>query len=410
MAAGVVAVATVVAHLPPAVVVAALAVIAGAVVVDMAHARRVRVGVERTDVPALARGTPVPFGLDVTVDGGQVTRLHQPAPAELALDPSEVTSASLGGSLTGAHRGTHTLPPMVVRVRGPLGLATSDHTGGPVDAVTVLPDLPRARRLAAARRRGRASDEGRIRNRLGLGTEFETIRDYSPDDDIRQVNWLATARVGRPMSNQFRIDENRDLVCMVDAGRLMASPLGDATRLDVALDALAVLAVAADDAGDRVGTVAFAASVVRNLPPRRNGAEPVVRALFDLEPMEVESDYDRAFQAVVGRKRALVALFTDLVDGTAARTLLAAVPVLGRHHALMVVSSTDTDLAAALRTPPADDREALRAVVALDLLASRRRTLGLLRRMGVTVVESGPDTLGPACASAYVRLKQSGRL
>ena len=124
----------------------------------------------------------------------------------------------------------------------------------------------------------------------------------------------------------------------------------------------------------------------------------------------MESDYDRAFQAVVGRKRALVALFTDLVDGTAARTLLAAVPVLGRHHALMVVSSTDTDLAAALRTPPADDREALRAVVALDLLASRRRTLGLLRRMGVTVVESGPDTLGPACASAYVRLKQSGRL
>ncbi len=405
-----VAVATVVLRLPPVVVVGALALVAGAVVVDMAAARRAAVTLARPELPALARGTPVPFAADAGGGGARVGRLRQPAPAELGIEPAEVPGAALRASLVGRQRGVHLLPPMVARVAGPLGLATCDHTGGPSDRVTVLPDLPRARRLAAARRRGRSTDEGRIRNRLGLGTEFETIRDYSPDDDIRQVNWLATERVGRPMSNQFRIDENRDLVCMVDCGRLMASPLGDATRLDVALDALAVLAVAADDAGDRVGTVAFAASVVRQLPPRRNGAEPVVRALFDLEPAEVESDYDRAFQAVVGRKRALVALFTDLVDGAAARTLLAAVPVLSRHHALMVVSSTDTDLAAALGTPPSDEREALRAVVALDLLASRRRTVGLLHRMGVAVVEARPDTLGPACVSAYLRLKQSGRL
>jgi uncharacterized protein (DUF58 family) len=298
----------------------------------------------------------------------------------------------------------------VVRVAGPLGLGTCDHTVGGPAAVTVLPDLPRARRLADERRRTRSPDDGRIRSRLGLGTEFETIRDYSPDDDVRQVNWLATARLGRPMTNQYRIDEDRDLVCMVDAGRLMASPVDGATRLDVALDALAVLAVAADDAGDRVGAVAFAGDLLRQLAPRRRGAEPVVRALFDLEPVEVESDFERAFQAVSGRKRALLVLFTDLVDAAAARTLLSIVPVMARRHVIMVVSCRDPDLDAAVDTPPVDLRDTLRATVALDLLVARRRTTAMLRRLGVAVVEAPPDRLGPACVRAYFRLKRAGRL
>ena len=151
--------------------------------------------------------------------------------------------------------------------------------------------------MALARRSARSAEEGRTRARLGLGTEFETVREYSPDDDVRQINWMATSRVGRPMSNQYRVDENRDLLCMVDGGRLMAAPLAGGTRLDVALDAVAALAVAADDAGDRVGAMAFDSAVRRVLAPRRRGAEAVVRALYDLEPVTEESAYEQAFQA-----------------------------------------------------------------------------------------------------------------
>jgi uncharacterized protein (DUF58 family) len=302
------------------------------------------------------------------------------------------------------------LSPAVLRTTGPLGLASVDHVVGEAVPVTVFPDLPRARRLAAARRRGRTSDEGRIRARLGLGTEFETIRDYTPDDDIRQVNWVATARVGRPMSNQYRVDENRDVMLAVDAGRLMASPIGDLTRLDVALDALAVLAVAAEDAGDRVGTLAFEAKVSRQLRPGRRNADAVVRALFDLEPTEVESDYERAFYAVGRQKRALVVLFTDIVDEGAARTLIGAVPILLRHHAVLIASSADPDLTAAVSRAPNDVRDVMRMAVATDLLASRARSVALLRLLGADVVEAAPKSLGPACVRAYIRLKQRARL
>ncbi|MGO9027017.1 MAG: DUF58 domain-containing protein [Acidimicrobiales bacterium] len=403
-------VATVALRLPPIADIALLAVGSGCVLADMVFAFRARLRVERSTLPTLARQVPHALTVAAEVDGARSVRIRQPVPPELAVVPSESAGAELVGELVGRHRGVHAFTAPVVRVAGPIGLGTCDHSVGEPVIVTVLPDLPRARRLSEARRRGRSHDDGRIRSRLGLGTEFEAIREYSPDDDIRQVNWLATARVGRPMTNQYRIDDNRDLICLVDTGRLMASPVGDATRLDVALDALAVLAVAADDAGDRVGAVAFAGDLIRQLPPRRRGAEPVVRALFDLEPVEIESDYDRAFQAVAGRKRALVVLFTDLVDAAAARTLLAVMPTLARRHVIMVVSCRDPDLDQAIATPPVDVRDALRARVALDLLVARRRTVALLRRSGVSVVEAPPGTLGPACASAYVRIKQSGIL
>ncbi len=396
---------------PVIVSVLAVAILLGCVAVDVVSAHRQKPTLERDGLPTLALRSAVPFRAKVDgVGPARSTRLRQPAPPELRVEPPEVAGTELDGELTGRHRGVHRLPPAAVRLTGPLGLASWDRSVGEADEVTVYPDLPRARRLAAARRRGRPTDEGRIRARLGLGTEFETIRDYSPDDDIRQVNWVATARVGRPMSNQYRVEENRDLILAVDAGRLMVSPIGDLTRLDVALDAVAVLAVAAEEAGDRVGTLAFEAKVSRELAPRRRGAEAVVRALFDLEPTEVESDYERAFYAVGRHKRALVVLFTDLVDEAASRTLISAAPVLCRHHAVLVASCADPDLAAAVSTPPADVRDVMRAAVAVDLLASRRRSVGLLERMGATVIEAPAESLGPACVGAYLRLKSRARL
>jgi uncharacterized protein (DUF58 family) len=408
---GAIAVSSALLPLPVSVPTLLTALLAGCVVVDLVAARRLQPAIDRSRLPTLALRSPIAFRAKTGgMESARSLQLRQPSPPALHVDPSEVRGAELAGSLTGWHRGVHALGPAVLRCSGPLGLASVDHVVGDTQQVTVFPDLPRARRLAAARRRGRTTDEGRIRARLGLGTEFETIRDYSPDDDIRQVNWVTTARVGRPMSNQYRVDENRDVMLAVDAGRLMASPIGDLTRLDIALDAVAVLAVAAEESGDRVGTLAFETKVSRHLPPGRRNADAIVRALFDLEPTEVESDYERAFYAVGRQKRALVVLFTDIVDEAAARTLISAVPILMRHHAVLIASCSDPDLASAVSTPPDDVRGVMRAAVAVDLEAGKARSIALLRSLGADVVEATPQSLGPACVRSYLRLKQRARL
>jgi len=407
------AVAVIALALPVAVVVPVLlaAAVAGCVLADWWVARRAHPTLERTPPATLALKVPSPFNVRIgELDEGHRVSVRQPYPPELRVNPATSQTAEIAGQLEGLQRGTHELPPVVVRAYGPLALASVDYTVGSPQQVAVYPDLPRARRLATARRRGRTTDEGRIRARLGLGTEFETIRDYSPDDDIRQVNWVASARVDRPMSNQYRVEENRDVMFVIDAGRLMASPIGDITRLDVALDALAVLAVAVEEAGDRVGVIAFESKVTRHLAPRRRGAEAVVRAVFDLQPEEVESDYERAFFAVGRQKRALVVLFTDVVDEAATRTLIAACPVLLRRHAVLVASCLDPDLAAAVSQPPHDPRDVMRTAVAVDLLESRARAVRMLEALGADVVEAAPSALGPACVRAYARLKQRARL
>ena len=247
----------------------AVAALAGTFLVDIVVARRMAPGATRTRTPTLALRVPVPYALEVSVTSARSTRVRQPAPPELAVQPDDGAGTRLAGEVIGLHRGVHRLPPAVIRTTGPIGLGSCDHQVGDTETVTVFPDLPKARRLTAARRQGRSSDDGRIRSRLGIGTELESIREYAPDDDVRQINWVATARVGRAMSNQYRVEENRDLVCVVDTGRLMASPVGLVTRLDVALDAVATLAVAAEDAGDRVGAL-----VVRRRRDPPTGSPP----------------------------------------------------------------------------------------------------------------------------------------
>ena len=107
------------------------------------------------------------------------------------------------------------------------------------------------------------------------------------------------------MSNQYRVEQDREVMLLIDTGRLMAAPLEDRTRLDAAIDAAVTVALVADVVGDRAGVVAFDDAIRRNLPPRRAGGDAVVRALFDLEPRPVDADYELAFQTVEGAKRSL---------------------------------------------------------------------------------------------------------
>jgi uncharacterized protein (DUF58 family) len=397
IAAGVLAVAALV--VPPAAVLLAGLALATVFLVDPRAARAVP-EVERHVPTTIARGVPAPVRVRLLTPGR--LRVRQPVPPEVRIDVPEA-DGDLDATIVAARRGRRALLPPVVRTTGPLGLARRDRTVGEPAQLVVYPDLPAARALAVLVRQGRVG-EGRRRGALGLGTDFESVRDHSPDDDVRQVNWRATARVGRPMSNQFRVDQDRDVLCLVDAGRLMAAPLGDRTRLDAALDAVAAVALVADVTGDRCGALAFDREVRRRVPPRRANGRAVVDALFDLEPTGVDSDYDLAFRTL-GGKRACVLVFTDLVEPSAATPLLAAIPTLVKRHAVLVASARDTDLVGVVQREPGTALEAYEAAVALDVLDARSAVAGRLRQSGAVVVEADPGGLGAACVVAYLRLK-----
>jgi len=400
------------AALPALVVVALLAAAAG----DALAVRRPP-RVERTVPPILARGVAADLVVDVDAGGARAT-VRQPVPPDLDLDPRE-GDGSLAATVVPRRRGRHRLPAPAVRVDGRLGLGRMQHRGGADSEVLVYPDLPAAHRLVVAVRRGRFRDPGVLtRGPLGLGTDFESIRDYLPDDDIRQVNWRASARTGRPMSNQYRVEQDRNVICCIDCGRLMAAPVSASprtgtvplTRLDAALDAAVAVALVADEIGDQAGAVAFDSTVRRRLAPRRRGGQAVVGAVFDLEPTAADSDYELAFRSIGAGKRALVLVFTDLLEEGAARSLVEAVPVLARRHHVVLAGVSDPDLDRALRTPPVAVGDVLAASVVVEALDARARVTAQLTRAGAEVLEAPADGLAAACVGAYLQAKARARL
>jgi len=395
--------------LPLGLVAVAAALLLAAVAFD-AWTIRARPVVRRTVPQILSRGTTVRLAVAATVPSAHAVTVRQAAPSGILLAPRQGAGA-LDAELTARVRGRHVLPEIGCRAEGPLRLAAAYRRGGGSAELLVYPDLVTARRLALAAREGRLLDSRtRTRGPLGLGTDFESVREWTPDDDVRHINWAATERTGRPMTNQYRLEQSRELYFLCDAGRLMAAPLGDRSRLDVALDAITAVGLTADELGDHCGVVAFDSEVRLQMRPRRAGGAEIVRALFDLESRLRDSDYELAFRRVAGGRRSLVLILCDLFDDDAARALIEAVPVLARRHAVLVASVLDPDLETLVRTAPVDTRDVLTAAAAVDLLAARARAAQHLRRTGAQVVQALPERFPVACVQAYLTAKARLRL
>lgn len=398
--------------LPTAVGAVGLVLVIAAAVGDAWTVRTVP-EVERAAPPALSRGVP---GRLTVATARARTRLRQPIGSpDLRIEPQEA-NARLEAVIVADRRGRHSLAPVATLRHGPLGLGGWHHNVGDSHPITVYPDMPAAARLATEVRLGLFREEGRrARGPLGLGTELESIREYQPDDDIRQVNWRATARTGHPMSNTYRIEQDRDVICLLDCGRLMASPVTRSdgtvlTRLDAAVDAVAAVAAVTEEVGDRIGLYAFADNLLRAIPPRRDGSSVVVDAIHDLEPIGTDSDYESAVAAVASRKRAFVLVLTDLLDPGAAQTLITSIPTLSRRHTVAVATIRDPAVERELETPSHDQASLARTVVAAAVSGRRTAVRAALTERGASVIDAPAESLSRRCVASYVTAKRLARV
>lgn len=308
-------------------------------------------------------------------------------------------------------RGRHHFRPVILRFTGKLGIASRRFVFYPDNQVRVYPDLDDVKRAEMALRRSRFLEAGlRTKRFIGEGTEFESLRDYHPDDDIRHINWHATARHRKPITNQYRVERNQTVITLIDCGRLMSTPVGEWSRLDIALANAAGIAYVCGKLEDRIGAVAFDSKIVADLAPRRGNVEHFLAALFDVEPTLGESDFELAFANVASSKRALVMIFTDILEEGAARPLIAALPALVRRHQVLVASVRDPEIDAAMATSPVEADDAYRQAAAVEVLARRESTIRAIRSMGADVVEAPPDEMTPALINEYLRLKAKLRL
>ena len=263
---------------------------------------------------------------------------------------------------------------------------------------------------------------GLRRTRLrGQGREFESLRDYVRGDELRHISWTTTARRGRMTTRQYQTERNQSIVVMLDAGRLMTSRpasetthLAQLTKLDHAINATLAIAYVAASGGDNIGLLVFNRQVASYLPPQRGNAQlnAMIEALYNVKPQMAEPSYARAFQYLANncKRRSLVVILTDLVDGEASAELLSYTATLLPRHLPLIVTIGDNDLRALVTQPPADISAVYQQSVAEELLQQREEALARITELGGLALDVPAGQLSLQLVNQYLAVKERGLL
>lgn len=368
-----------------------------------------------------------------------VARVLLQLPAMRGVIPPD---ASAVYHVTPVRRGDYAFGALSARFDTVLGLWQRQFRRVAPLSVRVYPDISEVRRYELRLRQGRLRDLGLHLTRFrGSGTEFESLRDYSRDDEFKSINWKASARRGRLIATDFEIERDQTIIIALDCGRMMTAMavLKEAesrrqeagnmanvpadrrpptavslSKLDCAINASVLLAHVSASMGDAVGVLLFSDTVLRWLPPRKGRGQTgaIIEALYAAQPSLVEPDYAAAYEYLLTRRmrRALVVTFTDLIDPDASRELLGASAALRRHHHPLCVTINNRDVMDLAATLPQDTGQLYGKAMAQKMLRQRGGALEALRHHGVGILDVEASQLTVATVNRYLDLKSRGAL
>jgi uncharacterized protein (DUF58 family) len=316
-------------------------------------------------------------------------------------------------------RGDYTFGDLNVRWVGPLGFYVRQAVVKASEPVKVYPNLHEIRKFDLLARRDQLAEMGLRNVRLrGEGTAFESLRDYTPDDPYRIINWKATARRGKPISTDYEPERSQRVMIGLDVGRMMRSPIRvddpggrswNMAKVDFVINSVLLFAYVATLKGDQVGLLVFADQVQQYIPPEGGRAhfQKLLEAMYGLQSQPVEADYGRAlvFLGAHNKKRSLTVLFTDLSGSRASDSLLQHVPRLAPRHLPMVVTIRDPALDEEAGQRPTRSEILYRRAVAEQLIEERQLLLDQLQQRGVLTLDVAAEHMTMEVVNRYLKLK-----
>lgn len=316
-------------------------------------------------------------------------------------------------TLVPRRRGDLASPHVTVRSLGPLGLAARQRTRMLPGSLRVLPPFHAKRHLPSKLRKLRELDGRAAVQIRGAGTEFDSLRDYVRGDDVRSIDWRATARRTSVVVRTWRPERDRRVVIVLDTSRTAAARIEDEPRLDTGIEAALLLAVLAERGGDRVDFLAYDRRLRARVESASKGnlLGQLVQAMAPLEAELIELDWQQIPGQVraVSAHRSMVVLLTALDGGAPEEGLLPTVAQLSQQHVVVVASVRDP-LLAAMKEERTTASQVFRAAAAERALLERAAVTAQLRQLGAEVVDAEPLDVPPLLADTYIRLKAAGRL
>lgn len=313
-------------------------------------------------------------------------------------------------------RGDNPAGHLFMRYRSALGLAERWATADLTQTVRVLPDLAQAREFVLYLIRSRQVEmEKRRRRQRGQGRDFESLREYRPGDEPRDICWTATARRHHLTTRVYQVERSQTVWMVVDAGRLSRTeirpPGGGPSKekLDYAVDAALSLAMVATQSGDRVALLAYGRAIQQLVAGGRGPSHlrAVLESLAQVRGEPSEANHARAVQTLLQRqsRRSLVVWLTDFAETATTPEVIEYAVHLTRRHLVVFAAIGQPDLGELANTVPRNVDEMYRHAAALEVAERRQRLFRTLRDHGVLVVDIEAAGLAGAVVSRYLEVK-----
>ena len=286
----------------------------------------------------------------------------------------------------------------------------------PVESlVYVYPDMRQIAEYDLLARTNRLSLVGVRRTRkIGQDNEFERLRDYTTDDNYKNIDWRSTARRRKLTVKDFQTSQSQRIIFMLDCGRLMTGMSGRFDMLDHALNAILMLSYVALKQGDAVGLLCFSDKIHSFTPPRTGlrHINHLLNATFDQKASYVESRFDDAFFYLQRNcpKRSLVVLVSNVLDEVNANQILQFSAQLTGRHLPLCVFARDHDLYRMVddyseQPGDASDKKLYEAAASASILSWRKQVITDLQHQGVLAIESFPEDMTAQLVNQYLEIK-----
>lgn len=313
-------------------------------------------------------------------------------------------------TLQPAERGVYVFGNILLYVKSKMGFIMRRHSIPAKTTVQVFPSFIQLRKFELLSQTTIQSEHGNKRMRkIGHSMEFEQIKEYVRGDDIRTINWKATARKSAMMVNNYSDEKSQQVYCIIDKGRLMKMPFGNLSLLDYAINSTLVLSNVCLQKQDKVGLITFAEKMGTMLAADR---KPIQRAnisqlLFNQQTSFLESDFEMLYLQLRNRvkQRSLLILFTNFESLSGLKRQLNYLRSIAKHHLLMVVFFENTELLQLSEINASNVEEVYVKTIAEKFAFEKRLIVKELLNHGILSILTSPKNLTVNTINKYLELK-----
>lgn len=330
---------------------------------------------------------------------------------KLNLNPFE--KKELPYALTPFLRGNYEFGKLMVFVNGYFGFFGRRFVCENSKEVMVFPSFLRLPEyeLRAATNQLLNPGEKRIQ-KVGANTEYEWIKEYAFNDDIRTVNWKATARKGVLMVNVYNEEKSQDVFNLIDAGRTMKMPFEKMSLLDYAINASLAISTVCLKKSDRIGLFVAEKRNLTYLPPSKQKGH-ITKAnemLYRLETSFMETDYQRLVSNVQQRlnKRSLIFFYSNFGTLQAVENALPYLKMLAARHLLVMIVFKNTELEKEVETKSSNLIGVYQHIFIQQMLDEKRQIIQKLEQNGIKTVYTAPKDLSIKALNKYLEFKRTG--